>query len=48
MTNQNQLFRNILSEISSGCQAVSTQIRPNMAGMVWVQTVCKDYQPTTL
>ena len=34
--------------IPSGCQTVWIQIRPNiLAGLIWVQTVCKGYQQTT-
>ena len=45
---QNQLFRKILSGLSSECQTVWIQIRPDkMSGLIWVQTVCKYYQQTT-
>ena len=38
-------FRKILSD----CQTVWIQIRSNLlSGMVWIQTVCKGYQQTTL
>ena len=46
---QNQLFRKILSRIPSECQIVWIQIRPDiLSGLIWVQTVCKGYQQTTL
>ena len=46
---QNQLFRKILSGIPSECQADWIQTRPNiLSGLIWVQTVCKNYQQTTL
>ena len=46
---QNQLFRKILSGIRAECQTVWIQIRPNvLSGLIWVQTVCKSYQQTTL
>ena len=46
---QNQLFRKILSEIPFLCQTVWIQIRPDiLSGLIWVQTVCKSYQQTTL
>ena len=46
---QNQLFWKNLSEISSECQTVWIQIRPDiLSGLIWVQTVCKSYQQTTL
>ena len=46
---QNQLFRKILSGIPSECQIVFIQIRPDvLSGLIWVQTVCKSYQQTTL
>ena len=45
---QNQLFQKILSAITSECQTVCTQIRPDiLSGLIWVQTVCKDYQQAT-
>ena len=45
---QNKLFRKILSGIPSECQTVWIQIRPNiLSGLIWVQTVCKDYQQMT-
>ena len=41
-------FSKILSGIPLGCQAVWTQIRPDiLTGLIWVQTVCKGYQQTT-
>ena len=44
-----QLFRQILSGIPSECQRVWIQIRPDvLLGLIWVQTVCKGYQETTL
>ena len=46
---QNQLFRKITSGIPSECQTDWIQIRPDiMSGLIWVQTVCKSYQQTTL
>ena len=37
------------SGISSECLTVWIQIRPdNLLGLVWLQTVCKGYQQTTL
>ena len=46
---QNQLFRKILSGIPSECQTDLIQIRPNiLSGLIWVQSVCKGYQQTTL
>ena len=46
---QNQLFRKILSGISSDCQSVWIQIRSEvLSGLIWVQTVCKGYQKTAL
>ena len=45
---QNQLFQKILSGISSACQTVWIQVRPDiLLGLIWVQTVCKSYQQTT-
>ena len=33
----------------SRCQIVCIQIRPNiMLGLIWIQTVCKYYQQSTL
>ena len=38
-----------LAGISSGCQIVGIKIRPNiLSGLIWVQTVSKSYQQTTL
>ena len=46
---QNYFFQKILSGISSECQTVWIQIRPDsLSGLIWVQTVCKGYQQTTL
>ena len=46
---QNQLFLKILSGTRSECQTVWIQIRPDiLSGLIWVQTVCKSYQQTTL
>ena len=46
---QNQLFGKIISGISSECQTVWKQNRPDISlGLIWVQTVCKGYQQTTL
>ena len=46
---QNQLFQKILLGIPSVCQTVWNQISPDkMSGLIWVQTVCKVYQQTTL
>ena len=46
---QNQVFWKILSGISSECQTDWIQIRPDiLSGLIWVQTVCKSYQQTTL
>ena len=37
------------STFSSMCQTVWIQIRPDiLSGLIWVQTVCKGYQQTTL
>ena len=45
---QNQLFRKIISGITSGCQTVWIQIRPDkMSGLIWVQTVWKGYKQMT-
>ena len=42
-------FLKILSGIPSECQTVWIQIRPDiLSGLIWVQTVCKGYQQTTL
>ena len=46
---QNHLFPNILSGIPSECQTVCTEIRNNtLLALIWVQTVCKDYQQMTI
>ena len=46
---QNQNFRKILSGKPSECQTVLILIRPDlMSGLIWVKTVCKGYQQTTL
>ena len=46
---QNQFFRKILSGIPSECQTDWIQIRPNiLSGLIWVQSVCKSYQQTTI
>ena len=46
---QNLPFQKILSGISSECQTVLIQIRPDvLSGLVLVQTVCKGYQQTIL
>ena len=46
---QNQLVRKILSGIPSECQIVWIQIRPDiLLGLIWVQSICKSYQQTTL
>ena len=46
---QNQLFHTKNSEIPSECQIVWNQIRPDiLSGLIWLQTVCKSYQQTTL
>ena len=42
-------FSKILSGIQSECQTVWIQIRSHvLSGLIWVQTVCKGYQQTTL
>ena len=42
-------FRKMLSGISSECQTVWIQvILTKMSCLIWVQTVCKGYQKTTL
>ena len=42
-------FWKILSGILSECQTIRNQIRPDvLSGLIWVQTVCKCYQQTTL
>ena len=46
---QNNFLRKILSGISSDCQTLWIQIRPNiLLGLIWVQTFCKGYQQTSL
>ena len=46
---QNYLFPKILSGIPSECQTAWIQIRQDiLSGLIWVQTVCKDYQQRTL
>ena len=43
-----QLIQKSLSGTLSVCQTVWIQIRPNILSvLIWVQTVCKDYQQTT-
>ena len=44
-----QMTTNFFRKILSDCQTVWIQIRSNLlSGMVWIQTVCKGYQQTTL
>ena len=44
-----QFFRKILSGLPSECQTVWIQIRPDLlSGLIWVQTLGKLYQETTL
>ena len=46
---QYQLFRKILSGIPPDCQTGWILIRPVfMTDLIWVQTVCKGYQQTTI
>ena len=46
---QNHFFQKILSGIPSECRTVWIQIRPDiLSGLIWVQTVYKDYQQTEL
>ena len=41
-------FEKDLSAMPSECQTVWIQIRPDfLSGLIWVQTVCKDYQQMT-
>ena len=40
----NELFQENLSGIPSECLTVRIQIRPELLGLIWVQTVCKGYQ----
>ena len=43
-----KIIQIILSGISSVCQIVWIQIRPDiLSGLIWFQTVCKGYQHTT-
>ena len=43
------LFGCWIFSMPSGCQTVWIQIRPdNLSGLIWVQTVCKGYQQSTL
>ena len=43
------VFQKIISGILSECQTVWIQIRHDiLSGLIWVQSVCKDYQQTTL
>ena len=42
-------FQTIISRIPSECQIDWIQIKPEvLLGLIWVQTVCKVYQQTTL
>ena len=42
-------FLKIISGTPSECQTVRMQIGPNsLTGLIWVRTVCKGYQQTTL
>ena len=46
---QNQLLLKFISGIPSECQTDLIQIRPDLlSGLIWVQTVRKSYQQTTL
>ena len=46
---QNQLFSKNSFRNATECQTVLNQIRPDkMLGLIWVQTVCKGHQQTTL
>ena len=46
---ENKFFRKIISGIPFECQTDWIQIRPNiLLGLIWVQSVCKGYQQTTL
>ena len=46
---QNHFFLKISSGIPPECQTVWIQIRPTiLLGLIWVQTVYKGYQQTTL
>ena len=43
------LFGCWILPMPSGCQTVWIQIRPDiLSGLIWVQTVCKGYQQSTL
>ena len=45
---QIKLFQKILSGTLSQCQTIWIQISTDILSvLIWVQTVCKDYQPTT-
>ena len=42
-------FEKFLSGIPSECQTDWIQIRPDvLSGLIWVQSVCKGYEQTTL
>ena len=42
-------FKEENTGLPSECQKVWIQIRPDMlSGLIWVQTICKGYQQTTL
>ena len=44
---QNIIFQKIFKEYHQ-CQTVWIQIRPGiLSGLIWIQTVCTDYQQTT-
>ena len=46
---QNHFFRKIISEIPSECQTDLIQIRCDvLSGLIWIQSVCKGYEQTTL
>ena len=46
---QINFFEKILSAIPSKCQTDWTRIRPDvLLGLIWVQSVCKGYEQTTL
>ena len=41
--------KRLLTYLPSECQTVWIQIRPDiMSGLIWVQTICKGYQQSTL
>ena len=43
------IVREILSGIPYECQTDRIQIRPDkLSGLIWVQSVCKGYEQTTL